>query len=152
MIRVANPQQLPAQWMCKQCVFLWSKLLMCVQLGSDNDRGASLWTLQYVWPFALQKYWICKPAHSGWDHFLPSTSSLSELGDLQSRVCNPLQQSAGTAGWSLSSSVPWWHAPGSRSCKPCLGHPATNVPTWCHESASPHMELNSQAVKLPAML
>lgn len=48
MIRVANPQQLPAQWMCKQCVFLWSKLLMRVQLGSDNDRGASLWTLQCV--------------------------------------------------------------------------------------------------------
>lgn len=150
MIRVASPQQLPALWMCKRCVFLWSKLLMRVQLGNDNDRGTSLWTLQHVWPFPLQKYWICKPAYTGWDHILPSTSSPSKLSDLQSQVCNPLQQSAGTAGWRLSSSMPWWHTSGSRSCKPCLGHPVTNVHIWHLESASSHTELNSQAVKLPA--
>lgn len=42
--------------------------------------------------------------------------------------------------------------PGSRSCKPSLGHPVTNAPIWYHESSSSHTELNSQAAKLPAAL
>lgn len=57
-------------------------------------------------------------------------------------------------GLQYGASVPrcLGDTPGPRSCKPCLGHPATNVPIWHHESASSHTELNSQAVKLPATL